>query len=167
MFFLISNGEQRPSILTSNKDEEYHSKWARYCLGQANNEYQNDFIRKVQLNKNFYKGNQWIENEDLEIFLKDESNMDRNRIQVIHNTIRPLVEQYRGNAIRMSINYRAKSISTQAINRREVKLAEQLFYSKIANKEGNPFAEDIKQRKAVGDSEAETFAIFDNLYVDK
>ena len=167
MFFLISNGEQRPSILTSNKDEEYHSKWARYCLGQANNEYQNDFIRKVQLNKNFYKGNQWIENEDLEIFLKDESNMDRNRIQVIHNTIRPLVEQYRGNAIRMSINYRAKSISTQAINRREIKLAEQLFYSKIANKEGNPFAEDIKQRKAVGDSEAETFAIFDNLYVDK
>ena len=167
MFFLISSGQDRPSILTSNKDEDYHAKFARYCLGQSNNQYQNDFLSNTQLNKNFYKGDQWIDTEDLEIFLKDESNQDRNRIKVIHNVIRPMVEQYRGNAIRMKINFRAKSISPQAINRRETKLAEMQFYSKIANSPGNPFAEDLKANKAIGDSPAETSSIFSNLYVDK
>lgn len=167
MFFLIASGQDRPSILTKNKDEEYHAKFARYCLGQANNQYQNDFLSNTQLNKNFYKGDQWIDTEDVEIFLKDESNQDRNRIKVIHNVIRPMVEQYRGNAIRMKINFRAKSISPQAINRRETKLAEMQFYSKIANSPNNPFAEDLKANKAIGDNAAETSAIFSNLYVDK
>lgn len=167
MFFLLQNGQDRPTILTSNKDEDYHIKWARYCLGQANNQFQTEFSRKAQLNKNFYKGDQWINTEDLEIFLKDESNQDRNRIKVIHNVIRPMVEQYRGNAIRMKINFRAQSISPQAINRREQKLSEMQFYSKIANQPGNPFAPDIKANKAVGDNPGETSAIFNNLYVDK
>lgn len=167
MFFLLQNGQDRPTILTSNKDENYHIKWARYCLGQANNQFQTDFTKKSQLNKNFYKGDQWINNEDLEIFLKDESNQDRNRIKVIHNVIRPMVEQYRGNAIRMKINFRAQSISPQAINRREQKLGEMQFYSKIANAPGNPFDQDIKANKAIGDNPAETSAIFNNLYVDK
>lgn len=167
MFFLISNGQDRPSTIEETKDELYHTRFARYCIGQANNEFQNDFIKKVQLNKNFYKGNQWIDTEDVEIFLKDESNQDRNRIQVIHNVIRPLVEQYRGNAIRMNINYRSKSISPQAINRRESKLAETLFYSKIANAPGNPFADDLKAQKPIGENVAETTAMFNNLYTDK
>lgn len=167
MFFLLTNGQERPTILTKNKDEDYHKKWARYCLGQANNQFQNDFINKSLLNKNFYKGDQWIDNEDIEIFLKDESNQDRNRIKVIHNVIRPMIEQYRGNAIRMKINFRAKSISPQAINRRESKLAEMQFYSKVANMPGNPFADDLKSQKAIGDNPGETTAIFNNLYVDK
>lgn len=167
MFFLIASGQDRPSTLTTNKDEKYHADFARYCLGQANNQYQADFLTKTQLNKNFYKGDQWVDKEDIEIFLKDESNQDRNRIQVIHNVIRPMVEQYRGNAIRMKINFRAKSISPQAINRRESKLAEMQFYSKIANTPGNPFAEDLKANKAIGDNAAETSSIFSNLYVDK
>lgn len=167
MFFLIANGQDRPSILDKNKDQDYHAKYARYCLGQSNNQYQNDFLSNIQLNKNFYKGDQWVDTEDLEIFLKDESNQDRNRIKVIHNVIRPMVEQYRGNAIRMKINFRAKSISPQAINRRETKLAEMQFYSKIANAEGNPFSEDLKANKAIGDNAAETSSIFSNLYIDK
>jgi hypothetical protein len=167
MFFLIPSGQDRPSILDKNKDKEYHAKFGRYCLGQVNNQYHNDFLSNIQLNKNFYKGDQWVDSEDLEIFLKDESNQDRNRIKVIHNVIRPMVEQYRGNAIRMKINFRAKSISPQAINRRETKLAEMQFYSKIANAEGNPFSEDIKANKAVGDNAAETSSIFSNLYIDK
>lgn len=167
MFFLIANGQERPSILTSNKDEDYHAKYARFCLGQSNNQYQTDFVSKILLNKNFYKGDQWVDHEDLEVFLKDESNQDRNRIKVIHNVIRPMVEQYRGNAIRMKINFRAQSISPQAINRRENKLAEMQFYSKVANSQNNPFSEDIKANKAIGDTPGETTAIFNNLYVDK
>jgi hypothetical protein len=167
MFFLISNGQPRPSILENNKDQEYHLKFGRFCVGQANNLYQNEFVEKVRLNKNFYKGNQWILQEDTESFFKDETNQNRNRIKVVRNLIRPMVEQYRGNAIRMSINFDVKSVSPHAINRREQHLAEQLWYSKIANEEGNPFGEDLKKKKAIGDSDAETEAIFSNLYVDR
>lgn len=167
MFFLISNSQDRPSILEKNKDEQYHLKFARYCVGQANNQFQNDFAEKVRLNKNFYKGNQWIMQEDTESFFMDETNQNRNRIKIIRNLIRPMVEQYRGNAIRMSINYSAKSVSPLAINRREQKLAEHLWFSKIANEEGNPFGEDMKKKMSIGDNDAETEAIFSNNYVDR
>lgn len=167
MFFLISNGENRPSILEKDKGESYHLKFGRYCVGQANNLYQNEFVEKVRLNKNFYKGNQWILQEDTESFFKDETNQNRNRIKVVRNLIRPMVEQYRGNAIRMSINYRVKSVSPLAINRREQELAQTLWHSKIANEEGNPFGEDMKKRMPIGDNEAETEAIFSNTYVDR
>lgn len=166
MFFLVPNGQDRPSVLDKNKDDQYHLKFARYCVGQANNSFQNDFIDKLDRNKRFYKGEQWQGDEDLEGFFKDDTGQERNRIKMTLNQIRPMVEQFRGNAIRMGISFRVKSISPQAINRREEKLAESLFYSKIANEPGNPFAEQLKKEKAIGDSEAETTAIFDNLYQD-
>lgn len=166
MFFLVSNGQNRPSILDKNKDEKYHIDFARYCIGQANNELQTSFVEKVQLNKNFYKGNQWINNEDLDLFFKDDTDQGRNRIKIYKNLIRPMVEQFRGNAIRMSINYRVKSISPQAINRRETKLAKQLYLSKIANQSENPFGEQMKKEMAIGDNDAQTTATFNNSYVD-
>lgn len=167
MFFLVANGQDRPSILSKNKDEKYHIDFARYCVGQANNEYQTSFVDKVRLNKNFYKGNQWINNEDLDLFFKDTTDQGRNRIKMIKNVIRPMVEQYRGNAIRMSINYRVKSISQQAINRRETKLAEMLHFTRVANDPENPFGPEMKKKKAIGDNEAETISIFENIYNDK
>ena len=167
MFFLISSGQNRPSVLEKNKDAKYHIDFARYCVGQANNVFQNDFVTKVDLNKRFYKGDQWIKAEDLDMFLKDENDQSRNRIKMKINVIKPIVEQFRGNAIRMSINFKVKSISPQAINRRETKLAEMLHFTKIANDPNNPWGDKIKKQKAVGDSEEETSAIFENLYVDK
>lgn len=167
MFFLVANGQDRPTILEKNKDEEYHIKFARYCVGQANNQYQTSFVDKVMKNKNFYKGNQWIENEDLDSFFKDDTDQSRNRIKMTKNIIRPMIEQYRGNAIRMGINFRVKSISPQAINRRENKLAEALHFSKIANDKNNPWGQDMKKGMAIGDSEGETRTIFENLYIDK
>jgi hypothetical protein len=166
MFYLVANGQDRPSVLAKTKDEKYHLDFARYCVGQANNEYQSNFISKVDLNKRFYKGDQWSSDEDLESFFKDETGQDRNRIKIVKNLIRPMVEQFRGNAIRMGLNFRVKSISPQAINRREEKLSEMLFLSKVANQPGNPFGDELKEKNAIGNSEAETTAIFDNLYQD-
>jgi hypothetical protein len=167
MFFLISNGQDRPSILSKNKDEKYHIDFARYCVGQANNELQNSFVTKSQLNKNFYKNNSWANSEDLDSFFKDDTDQSRNRIKMRKNIIRPMIEQYRGNAIRMSINFKAKSISSQAINRRESALAKQLHFSSVANDPNNPWGEKMKKQYGVGDTEQETRDIFENTYVDE
>lgn len=166
MLFLIGDANLRPNMLEDAKDEKYHLDFGRYCVGQANNQRHVDYVTKIRLNKDFYKTKQWQFDEDLEAFFKDENNQPRNRIKVINNIIRPMVENYRGNAIRMKINARVKSISPMAISRREKKLNEMLFYSDMANKEGNPFGADLKKKLPIGNSDSQTKEIFDNLYID-
>lgn len=172
MFFLLQSGEPRPSMLTSNKDESYHLKMARYCIGQSSNRVHINWLERIKRNKDFYSGKQWQSDEDLDTFLKDEAGNERNRLALVQNVIRPMVEQYRGNAIRMNINYRVKSISTQVINRREQQLGKVLFYSDIANSTDNqgtpnPFGPAMKKKMPIGDNEAETIQSFNNTYVDK
>lgn len=167
MFFLLPASQTKPSILEPNKDAKYHSDFARYCIGQSNNARYGDWIDRVQKNKRFYASDQWSNQEDIDSFLKDDNNNDRNRLTIVDNIIKPMVIQFRGNAIRMGISYGVKSVSPMFINRRETKLAETLFYSKIANEQGNPFGEQMKKQFPVGDNEAETRAIFKNVYVDE
>jgi len=172
MFFSIQTGQYRPSTLTKDKDEKYHLEMARYCIGQAGTQLHSSWLDKIKLNKDFYSGKQWLGDEDLENFLKDDSGQERNRLALVQNVIRPMVEQYRGNAIRMTLNFRVKSISQQAINRRETALAKTLFYSELANSKDNsgtpnPFGGAMKQKMPLGDNEAETMQSFNNLYVDK
>lgn len=166
MIFLITFGQPRPNILTDIKDEKYHGQWARYCVGQANNFLHTEYVNKIKLNKAFYKNRQWILDEDTEAFLKDDTNQSRNRIALKNNIIQPLVEQYRGNAIRMNINAKVKAVSPQAANRRNTQLNETLLMSKIANQPGNPFGEQMKKRMPIGNNEHETERIFDNLWTD-
>ena len=167
MLLLLSSGTQRPNRLEETKDEIYHAKWARYAAYDANNFLHQQFIARTKRNKMFYKGDQWILEEDLEVFFKDETGHERNRLKIAHNIIRPMVEQYRGNAIRMKINYRAKSISQKAINRRETKLNEMRLYTHVANKIKLPgIAEDMRAKLPIGKNELETQQIFDNLWVD-
>lgn len=167
MFFLLPSAQTRPSILEKNKDEKYHVDFARYCIGQSNNANHADWLEKVQKNKRFYISDQWSEQEDIDSFLKDDNNNDRNRLEIVDNIIKPMVMQYRGNAIRMTINFRAKSVSPLSITRREVKLAEQLYYTKVANEQGNPFGEELKKKLPIGNNEGETRSMFKNLYVDE
>jgi hypothetical protein len=166
MLFLIGDANLRPNMIEDTKDEEYHLNFGRYCVGQANNQRHVDYVTKIRLNKDFYKTKQWSFDEDLEAFFKDENNQPRNRIKVINNIIRPMVENYRGNAVRMQINARVKSISPMAISRREKKLNEMLFYSRVANEEDNPFGDQLKKKLPIGNSDSETQEIFDNLYID-
>lgn len=166
MLFLVTDAERRPNMLEDKKDETYHMKWGRYCVGQANTQKHIDFVDKIRQNKNFYKSKQWIFDEDLEAFLKDDTGQSRNRLKVIKNIIRPMVENYRGNAVRMKINARAKSVSPQVISRREQKLQEMFLYTDIANQEGNPYGEELKKRLPIGNSKEETESTFDNLWVD-
>ena len=103
----------------------------------------------------------------LETFLKDDTGQERNRIQIIHNLIRPMVEQYRGNSIILNINATAKSISKKAINRRERALAEQLLKTEVAN-EFPGIGRILRENdKSIGETPEETTQIFNNLYVDQ
>lgn len=166
MLFLVTDAQIRPNMLEDKKDMDYHLRFGRYCIGQANNQRHVEYVEKIRLNKDFFKGYQWMFEEDLESFFKDDTNQNRNRIKVVDNIIKPMVNAYKGNAIRMNINARVKSISPKARDRREQKLEALRFFSKIANEPGNPYAEDLKKQYPIGNSDAETEDIFDNIYID-
>lgn len=165
--FVGATGQERPNRFDKAgiTDEQYHTDFARYCIFDAYTSQHTEFINNTKRNKRFYKGDQWFLEEDTEAFFKDDTGQDRNRIKVVQNIIRPMVEQYRGNAIRMQFNARVKSISPMAINRREKKLAKLRFFTDVANQ--NPaFKEAISKRAPIGNNKAETEQIFQNLYVD-
>jgi len=163
----LTQGYDRPNRLTDTKDELYHNKWGRHAafVGTANDLHYR-YIARTKINKSFYKGDQWIVDEDLESFFKDDTNQSRNRLKMVHNIIRPMIEQYRGNAIRMKINYKAKSVSPKAINRREQKLQEMMFYTSVASKVGDAFGADMKKKLPIGETQEETKRLFSNMYVD-
>lgn len=157
----------RPNRLTSTKDAEYHLQMAKYCLYSGYNGVHQEWLRKIYVNKNFYKGDQWSLKEDKETFLMDATGDVSTRIKFVQNTIRPMIEQFRGNSIILNINAAAKSISKGAVNRRDKRLAEQLFKTKVAG-EFPGLGRLMKQKDiSIGDDEEQTTTIFENIYVDK
>ncbi len=166
MIYLISFGGTRPNRITEKKDEAYHSRYARFCAYNANNQLHQDYLKKIEINEKFYTNDQWIDEEDLEEFLKDDTGEMRNRIKVVHNVIRPMVEQYRGNAIRMEYNAAVKSFSKKAINRREIAFAERMLHYDMSQQVPS-LKPMIQRRFGVGDTPEETASIFENTYVDE
>lgn len=166
LFSIILNGEPRPNSLTSKKDKEYHVKTARFYASDANNPLHSSYLDKIRINKMFYNNNQWVLDEDLDAFFKDDNNNDRNRIRMGINMIRPTINQYRGNAIRMNVGSEVKSISPFAINRREKLLAEKLHLTDVMQQApvtGALLREDL----GVGADRKETEQIFNNIFVDE
>ena len=162
---IIAGPPTRPNRITSVKDSEYHDKYARWVVDRANHVLHSQFISKTLINWNFYKGNQWIFQEDLSSFLMDESGEPRNRIRFVENLVRPIVEQYVGNAVRMDVTAEAKSISEFAINRREMELERMKFYSETAM-EGGLLGDIIQSQVPVAKDEGEVEQIFNNIWVD-
>jgi len=167
MFYFLTEATTKPNRLeTKDKEKSYHLQYAKFVAADSSTASHADFIAKTKINKNFYKGNQWIQDEDLEAFLKDSTRQARNRIKVVHNLIRPMIEQYRGNAIRLTINASAKSVSKKAINRREESLGKKLLKTRIAN-EFPALGRILRDSdKSIGETEDETKQIHENLYVD-
>lgn len=166
MLLLLSAGTSRPNRLEDKKDDQYHIKWARYAAFDANTYLHQEYLAKTLVNKNFYKGEQWFFAEDLESFFKDETGQGRNRLKMRHNIIRPMVEQFRGNALRMKIKFGAKSISSKAINRREQKLEEMKYYTFMANAVHPSLGDSLREKLPIGKTQQETAEIFENLWVD-
>lgn len=123
-----------------------------------------DFIYRSLVYWAFYNNDQWLFKEDIKPFLEDEGGA-RNRVKFTQNVIKPLVDQWVGNAVRMDFTARAEAVSDQAFNRREDALQKLKFYSWVAGI--NPTAKDfIKSKMPISDTEHETESNFENLWQD-
>lgn len=170
MFNIITEQQYKPNRLdytNDQKDEKYHLRYGRWVIGEGINRKQAEHIKRYKRNLKFYKGDQWIMEEDLEAFFKDESGMDRNRIKVIRNYIQPMVEYYRGNAKRMSFDISAYSISPMAKSRKDLQLTRLLTYynASLIAPEFGKFLKD--QGYPMGNTEEETRDRFEKNYVDE
>jgi hypothetical protein len=167
MALFLETSQQRPNRLEEKKNEEYHVKFGRWCLQTINNTNYKRFVTKTLVNWSFYKGGdgQWIFEEDLEAFFLDESGDTRNRLKMTENIIRPMVNQYVGNAIRISYNAKAQATSDFAINQREKELKRLKFYEAVAT--AVPELDTlIRDRVPLGNSPIETEEIFENSWID-
>ena len=169
--FLADSTYHKPNKF--NKDayptlnEKYHLDFGKWALFNANEAKHTDWLKNIYRNKRFYMGHQWDGREDVESFLQDKTGKARNRIKVSFNQVRPMVEQYRGNAIRLAIGTEAKSVSKNAKVRKERALTKLLLTQEIS-KEFQALGEVIKsQNPEIKDSKEETELIFENVYVDK
>lgn len=149
------------------KDEKYHLDYAKYCISNSGSDAYYRFIKKYQINKHFYSGRQWGEKEDIETFLRDTDGNERNRIQIVFNIIRPLVENYRGNSNILRIGASCRSSSPRSITRKEEALQEKLFKRDVAD-QAPAFEQALMAGdNSVGRDEQETKQIFENKYVDE
>jgi hypothetical protein len=142
---MFSTGRLRPNKLQGKKDKDYHKEYAKYCLAIMSNYIYRRYINKCLINWSFFKGQdgQWIFEEDIEAFFLDESGDVRNRLKWTKNVIKPMVQQYIGNAIRLSYDARAKCVSDFVINKREQELKELKGWQYIAST--NKFLIDLKE----------------------
>lgn len=164
---MFSTGRIRPNKLTSKKDKHYHREYAKFCLSSMSNYIYRRFINRCLINWSFYKGQdgQWIFDEDIEAFFLDESGDVRNRLKWTKNVIKPMVQQYVGNAIRLSYDAKAKCISDFVINKREEELKKLKALQKVGD--AMPFFKDIiKQFAPIEDTELETEELFYNTFVE-
>lgn len=167
MSYMFNTNTVRPNRLNSVKDKSYHRDMAKFCLGSMSNPSYRRYINKCLINWSFFKGGdgQWIFEEDVESFFLDESGDIRNRLKWTKNVIKPMVQQYVGNAIRLSYDAQAKCVSDFVINKREHELAKLRTYQKVADM--FPFFKEIIQSKVpIQDSEAETTEFFYNTFVE-
>jgi hypothetical protein len=167
---LLVTSVNKPNRLTAeNKDsnKQYHLDYARWAVSNGFSGKHNEWLAKIKINKDFYKNEQWNDSEDIEAFLKDKSGQERNRIKMTNNLIRPMVEQYRGNAIILKINAQAQNISPMSITRRDEMLEEKLLKTEIANEFPLMGERMRKDDKSIGETVDETNIIFENVYVDK
>jgi len=167
MSYIFGQGYTRPNRLSKNKNKNYHRDFAKFCLGSMGNHAYRRYIDKCLLNWSFFKGGdgQWILDEDVEAFFLDESGDIRNRLKWTKNVIKPMVQQYVGNAIRLSYDARAECISDFVINEREKQLSQIGFMHAAAN--DNPWMADIiRERAGLMETYEESREMFFNMFVE-
>jgi hypothetical protein len=126
------------------------------------------YLDKCLVNWSFFKGGdgQWIFDEDIEAFFLDESGDIRNRLKWTKNVIKPMVQQYIGNAIRLAYDAKAQCISDFVINKREKELANIASMHKLADKT-TFFSQAIKDSMGLSDTYQESEEKFYNLFVEE
>jgi hypothetical protein len=167
MSYIFGQGYTRPNRRKGVKNKDYHRDFAKYCLGTMGNHTYRRYLDKCLINWSFFKGGdgQWIFDEDVESFFLDESGDIRNRLKWTKNVIKPMVQQYVGNAIRLSYDAKAECVSEFVINEREKKLAELSYYHKVSDQ--FPWMSDIiKERTGILETYSDTREMFFNMFVE-
>jgi len=169
MALFLDYNTTRPNRLEANKDEQYHTDFARWTLGGLQDIAHQKWTRKCIVNWSFYKGGdgQWIFEDDLENFFLDESGDIRNRLKMTKNLIKPMVQQYVGNAVRLSYTARAMGTSEFLINRREEKLAKIDFLHDVMDNMPDMVNAVEKDFGVQQGKREESKAIFENVFVDE
>ncbi len=169
MFMFEEGLYPKPNRITETKDKDYHAAFAKYCISIGFGDLHRAFVRKSSIIRRFYANDQWLVDEDLEAFLKDESGGETGRIKVAFNIIRPMVEQYRGNAININMNAAANSTSGKVKTRRDERLAEALFFSNLVGRfrVNDALDQQLRDSFGVGENEQDTTQIFENAYADE
>jgi hypothetical protein len=167
MLNLTIKQEQRPNKVSDNKNLDYHTRFARYGIGMIPGRLYTEYITRSIVNWSFYKGRQWIFDEDLDAFLMDESGEVRNRLRFVENIIRPMVRSLKNNAIRVDYTYKAEAVNSFAISRREKEFAILEAQTEVANAIGGDVKESMKANFPIGESRGETEEMFENEYKDK
>lgn len=165
---MFGNNRLRPNKLKGKKDKSYHRDYAKFCLSTMDNYIYRRYVNKCLVNWSFFKGGdgQWIFDEDIESFFLDESGDVRNRLKWTKNVIKPMVQQYVGNAIRLQYDARAECISDFVINKREKEIEMAVEHSK--NAQDFPVLKDIiKDSTGVSDSPEETEQMFRNIFSER
>ena len=167
MSYFAFSGYTRPNRLDRSKDKSYHGDYGKFCCSTMGNYLYRRYVNKCLVNWSFYKGGdgQWIFEEDTEAFFLDESGDVRNRIKWTKNVLKPMVQQYVGNAIRLSYDAKASCISDFIINKREQELKKRLTLHRIAQGD-DEVARIVKQNVPLGDTELETEEIFYNSFTE-
>tara|TARA_R110001592_G_scaffold221892_3_gene476892 strand:+ start:5424 stop:7604 length:2181 start_codon:yes stop_codon:yes gene_type:complete len=167
MSYIFGTGFTRPNRLTTKKNQDYHRDFGKYCLGVMGHSSYRRFLDKCLINWSFFKGGdgQWIFDEDVESFFLDESGDIRNRLKWTKNVIKPMVQQYVGNAIRLSYDAKAECVSDFVINEREKKINELSFYHEVSD--SFPWISTIIQEKAgIEETFMESREMFFNMFVE-
>ncbi len=159
----------RPSKLKGRKNKQYHKDYARFCLSIMNNALYDTYINKCLVNWAFFKGGdgQWIFQEDVESFFLDESGDIRNRLKWTKNVIKPMVQQYVGNAIRLAYNADATCISDFVINKREEDIKKLRSFHAIADAVGGEISDMLRSNTMMEDSPEETEEMYYNTFVEE
>ena len=170
MIIPVINGGTRPNRVTTpetGKDENYHLQYGRYVANACYHSKHRDMVNNYTVNRKFYKNDQWGLQEDHDTFFMDDTGETNNRIKVTRNFIQPMVEQYRGNAERMMFNSQVFSMSPFVKSQRDVMLNKLQLYSYVGKLNPDFRSYIQKEFPNVGNTEQETYATFENTYVDK
>ena len=165
---MFGNNRLRPNKLQGKKDKNYHRDYAKFCLSTMDNYIYRRYVNKCLVNWSFFKGGdgQWIFDEDIESFFLDESGDVRNRLKWTKNVIKPMVQQYVGNAIRLKYDARAECISDFVINKREKEIMEAIDHAE--NAQQFPMLKNmIQESTGVQDSPEETEEMFRNVFSER
>ena len=147
----------RPSRTKEKKDMDYHCRYARWVVNRAMSDTYRTWLAKCAINWSFFKGGrgQWVLEEDLEGFFLDESGGIKNRIRMSQNLIKPMVNQFVGNAVRLNFNAQAESYNDHAQSFMDKEVQRMNWFHSA--EEANPKTSSvIRDRIPLGNSRMET-----------